>query len=136
MKKILLIVILLFAISISVNAFDFSKLLFESAIETDRYQSYNWYFSTKENPVVLSNGDFFSELNPLISGTDRQEFDNIVNVTKMAVNNIPYIFGNKIGKNIYLLITLAEIYNVYRNNQIHKNTEIGEYWTLSYSWQF
>ena len=136
MKKILLIVTLLFAISISVNAFDFSKLLFESAIETDRYQSYNWYFSTKENPVVLSNGDFFSELNPLISGTGRQEFDNIVNVTKMAVNNIPYIFGNKIGKNIYLLITLAEVYNVYRNNQIHKNTEIGEYWTLSYSWQF
>src|SRR5690554_7896577 len=32
------------------------KLLFGSALETDRIQSYDWHFATKDNPAISPNG--------------------------------------------------------------------------------
>ena len=146
MKKILLIVILLFAMSISVNAFDFSKLLFESAIETDRFQSYQWhmysqiefeYVTIGENDnIKLIGGEktkkplnITYEANPFIAGTSRKEFNNIVDNTKKLVNLIK-------NKKIYIAITLLEIYNVIQNNNYSRKIGLPQIWTISYSWQF
>ena len=50
MRQIIIILLLMIFCN-NVFAIDITKLLWESAIETDRYQSYQWHFSTKDNPV-------------------------------------------------------------------------------------
>lgn len=125
------------------------KFLFESAIETDRRQSYNWHFATKENPIIrqeliskTESGSTYRiygiwEANPFVAGTSRAEFDEIVDITKDLVNAIPEIIPNRnISRLVYTCITLAELYVIYGNNKDNKIHGFPEIWAISYSWKF
>ena len=146
MKKILLIVILLFAMSINVNAFDFARLLFESAIETDRFQSYQWHMYSQiefeyvtigenDNIKLIGGGktkkplNITYEANPFIAGTNRESFNKKVDIAKDYVNTIK-------NRYIYLAITFVEIYNVMQNNKNSEIKGLPQIWTMAYSWEF
>ncbi|MCG8514238.1 MAG: hypothetical protein MI740_08865 [Halanaerobiales bacterium] len=91
------------------------KFLVESALETDRRQSYKWHFATKENPVInkrlvgKSKGNrniyYIWEENPFVAGTSRKQFDKIIDVTKDLVNAIPEnIYQTGIYLDLYTLV--------------------------------
>ena len=155
MLRALIIVVLIFGFSggvVAEEAFDtVLRFLFESAIETDRRQSYNWHYATKENPAInkrltgktkdgwpVYTTYHVWEKNPLVAGTSREQFDKIIYVTKDLVNAIPQMLPNKkISRFVYTCITLAELY-VVRGNNIRSKKIFGfpEIWAISYSWKF
>ncbi len=160
-KLIILLVIPIFlagfssvasAESAKAEAFDIAlRFLFESAIETDRRQSYKWHQYTKENPKIVKRlikkeADGSSmyalvpvyEANPLAAGTSREHFDRIIDTTKDLVNVIPQMVPDKkTSRIIYACITLIELYVVQRNNRGNRNLYgYPEIWAISYSWKF
>ena len=136
MKKILLIIVLLFAMSISVNAFDFSKLLFESAIETDRNQTYVWGGYTKENPLIITSEYVIYEQNPLIAGRSKNHIDNYFDFFKEFSKKRNRKINSTIDSLIYYGIILLELDVIISNNKLSKIKEDPKIWTIAYSWQF
>src|SRR5690554_320802 len=123
MKKILLlmlIIILMFpSLIMATDIHPIAKLLFESAIEIDRRQSYNWHFATKENPTISPNGYLIYEVNPFVAGSTRDEFDKYNDNIIKLVNTIPEIIENeKLAHVIYIGITVRQLYTIAYNNRI------------------
>ena len=136
MKKILLIVMMLLLIPIDCYAIDFNKLLLESIIETDRYQSYQWHQYTKSNPleqkIIIGEKKYIRKIyekNPFVAGTSREEFNKRVDFYKKLIAGIE----NKFSYNAFLLL---EIYNIYQNNINAKEWGLYQIWTIAYSWEF
>lgn len=140
MKKIIIFALLITLIlSFNVNANSFMQFIFNSAVETDRYQSQHWHFATKENPykfekVVKINGCISKikkqayEGNPLVAGTTDKEFNRRVNFAKNYFNYLSQKIENKkTSKIIYSAITIIEVYNVYRNNKLSKEKGLPRY---------
>ena len=114
-------------------------------------QSYKWHQYTKENPKIVKRlikkeADRTTmyalvptyEENPLVAGTSREHFDNVIDVTKDLVNAIPQMLSNKkLSRFVYACITLAELYVVQRNNKSNRDLYgYPEIWATSYSWKF
>mgnify|MGYP000450398107 CR=1 FL=1 len=128
--------------SVNVNASNLMQFIFNSAIETDRYQSQHWHFATKENPyefekIIKINGCISKipkeayEGNPLVAGTTDEEFNRRVNFAKEYVNYLPQKIKNKTSsKIIYSVITIVEVYNVYRNNKLSQEKGLPQYIVL------
>lgn len=94
------------------------RILYESAVETDRYQSENWWYGTKKDPVISPNGIPANEGNKLIAGTTYENFQAGVNVAKYSILSLPHILKNKeVADTIILFSALIELINVIRNNQ-------------------
>lgn len=116
MKTIMLtLIIILILPSLVMAANPIAKLLFESAIETDRQMSYQWHHSSKNNMIISPNGYEVYEKNIFVAGSTKEEFDKIINDTKLVVNNIDKIIENeKMAEILYWSITLYELYNTLR----------------------
>ena len=136
MKKILLIVTLLLTVSINVNAFDFTRLIFESVIETDRNQTYIWGGYTKENPLITPSGYVRYEQNPLIAGRSKNHIDNYFDFFKEFSKKRNGKINSTIDSLIYYGMILLELDVIIRNNKLSKIKGDPQIWTIAYSWQF
>lgn len=155
-----LIFILLFSTVVNAEINPFLKFIFNSAVETDRRQSYHWYYTSPENPVnyIQIRKEYYNkynklvisyrnkkvhESNPFARSGNIEIFDKKVDTAKKVINNIHEIIDNKkIANIIYLTATAYEIYAVLNNNYTYRNKyEIvkryaPQIWMLSYQIEF
>lgn len=137
MKKILFAIVILFIFTCNVYAFDFARFLFESAIETDRHQSYQWYFATKDNPIISPYGYKLWETNPFVAGKTKDEFDIYNDVWKEIHLGLKYIIEDEEVATVYrTIMAIGQCYIAYANNEFSKRYGYPEIWTISYSWEF
>lgn len=151
MKIIIITIIIMLIFSINVMAINpLLKFIFESAVETDRYQSQYWHFAYNDNPVfyalkkpIQKENQItymipYSENNFMVAGTRWKEFNRRVDLGKKAVNYIPELIDNNLLANlIYSAITIVELKTVIDNNrEIGMAKNLSQYYILSYSWEF
>ena len=115
-----------------------ARMIFNSTVETDRFQTYHWYNATPQNPNISPNGDYLVwEVNPLAVSTTRNQFDEKVDTAKILVNELPQYISNKaVAKGIYYLITVGEFYNVVENNISSKKTGYPRYMVFDFNYKF
>jgi hypothetical protein len=115
-----------------------ARIIFNSTVETDRFQTYHWYSATPENPNLSHNGKYFVwETNFLTVSKNRRVFDKKVNVAKLLVNELPrYISDENTAKKIYYLITVGQLYNVIDNNITSKKNGYPRYVVLDLNYEF
>ena len=126
------ILIIIFSLNMKVKADiklngNILTILFNSAVETDRYQSYNWHMYSKHNTRKIANFYEVYEWNPIMAGTSRSDFNERVTASKYLVNSLPYVMENKgLAWLIYAGITIVEVANVIDNDMGIKNMQFHE----------
>ena len=156
MKKAI-IILLLIVITIPGYGIDIKRLLIESIIETDRYQSHRWYMYTKENPEeiyieveyihnreVVSQRIFAGygyESNILAQSATREEFDKKIDGAKYLALNLPDIIeelagDRELGEFLQYVIIIRQFHSIMHNNEITGKLGRGQQWTIAYSFEF
>jgi len=127
-----------FSINVSAQENMILKTVYDSLMETDRLQSYQWYNGTKENPVITSDGYSVWEINPFVVSDNETQFDKKVDFGKALAWYLPEkIFSSE--KSVFitrLTITAIEFYNVWTNDELIRNVNLSRKIVLSTGFDF